>query len=318
MKFFNTFSSKNTRLANLLINFFNLSLSKRFTKPTQLILRLSESLKIRFLGTFSLSLSLSIYNLSILQALHTITKSLNGETVGVSLSGLGKVIFLARPEFSNTSITLGRILNGFNLGKLGVNLINFSLKTLRKGVRLSGRTNELEKTIGILDTFSLCDSLQTLSISILGLCLNIFSLNTLQSGFAERRSTRHNVRHRVVLIRTLRRNRTTVGLRNIALRGTHRLNGRTFNKWINTSGGVSGALSDRRFEFVISPRGIVFHTLVLGLGILTSLCDLKIIHLLLPFTIFTVHATGRDGRTGGTGATKDSANSKSGFSEWHN
>ena len=191
---------------------FNLTLTKSVLCTFKSLLVISIARKIRLLGAFGLSLSLSICNLGILQALHTITKSLNGETVGVSLSGLGKVIFLARPEFSNTSITLGRILNGFNLGKLGINLINFSLKTLRKGVRLSGRTNKLKKTIGILDTFSLCDSLQTLSISILGLCLNVFSLNTLQSGFAERRSTCHNVRHRVILIRTLGRNRTAVGL----------------------------------------------------------------------------------------------------------
>ena len=173
---------------------------------------ISRHLKIRFLGTFSLSLSLSIRNLSILQALHAITKSLNGETVGVSLSGLGKVTLLTRPEFSNTSITLGRILNSFNLGKLGINLINFSLKTLRKSIRFSSRTNEFEETVRILDTFSLCDSLQTLGVSILGLCLNIFSLNTLQSGFAKGRSACHNVRHRVILVRTLRGNGTTVGL----------------------------------------------------------------------------------------------------------
>ena len=147
---------------------------------------ISRHLKIRFLGTFGLSLSLSIRNLSILQALHTITKSFNSKTISISLSGLGKIILLAGPKFSDTSITFGRILNGFNLGELGINLINFSLKTLRKSIRFSSRTNKLEKTIGILDTFSLCDSLQTLSISILGLCLNIFSLNTLQSGFAKR------------------------------------------------------------------------------------------------------------------------------------
>lgn len=173
---------------------------------------ISRHLKIRFLGTFGLSLSLSIRNLSILQALHAITKSFNSKAISISLSGLGKIILFAGPKFSDTSITFGRILNGFNLGELGINLINFSLKTLRKSIRFSSRTNKLEETIGILDTFSLCDSLQTLSISILGLCLNIFSLNTLQSGFAERGSAGHDVRHRVILVRTLRGNRTTVGL----------------------------------------------------------------------------------------------------------
>lgn len=173
---------------------------------------ISRRLKIRFLGTFSLSLSLSIRNLSTLQALHAITKSLNGETVGVSLSSLGKIILFAGPKFSDTGIAFGRILNGFNFGELGINLINLSFKTLRKSIGLSSRTNELKEAIRIFNTFSLCNSLQTLSVSIFGLCLNIFSLNTLQSGFAKGRGAGHNVRHRVILIRTLGRNRTTVGL----------------------------------------------------------------------------------------------------------
>ncbi len=173
---------------------------------------ISRHLKIRFLGTFGLSLSLSIRNLSILQALHAITKSFNSKAISISLSGLGKIILFAGPKFSNTSITLFRILDSLNLGKLGVNLINLSLKTLRKSVRLSGRTNEIKEAISILDTFSLCDSLQTLGVSIFGLCLNIFSLNTLQSGFAKGRSACHNVRHRVILVGTLRGNGTTVGL----------------------------------------------------------------------------------------------------------
>lgn len=288
MKFFNTFSSKNTRFANLLIDFLNLNLSKRFTKPTQLVLRISESLKIRFLGTFGCRLGLDILDVSILQALHAITESFNGKSIGIGLSSLGKIILFAGPKFSDTGITFGGILNGFNLGELGVNLINLSLKTLRKSIGLSGRTNELKEAIRIFDTLSLCDSLQTLSISIFGLCLNIFSLNTLQSGFAKRRGACHDVRHRVIRVRTLRGNRTTLGLRNITLRGTHRLEGRALEKRVNPSGLHRRTLCNGRLEFVISPRSIIFHAFVLGLGVLTALSNLKIIHLLLPLTIFTV------------------------------
>ena len=272
----------------LLISQTNTTIAKSVLRTFKSLLVISIGRKIRLLGAFGLSLSLNIPNLSILQTLHTITKSFNGKTIGIGLSGLSKIILFTRPKFSYTSITLGRILNGFNLGKLGVNLINFSLKTLRKGVGLSGRTNELEEAIGILDTLSLCDSLQTLSISILGLCLNILSLNTLQSGFAKRRSTCHNVRHRVILIRTLGRNRTTVGLRNITLRSTHRLEGRALEKRVNPGGPHRRTLCNGRLEFVISPRSIIFHAFVLGLRVLTALSNLKIIHLLLPLTIFTV------------------------------
>lgn len=303
---FRIFQSSTKRILNNLLCFrlldFNLTLTESIFRIGKSLLVISIGRKIRLLGAFGLSLSLNIPNLSILQTLHTITKSFNGKTIGIGLSGLSKIILFTRPKFSYTSITLGRILNGFNLGKLGVNLINFSLKTLRKGVGLSGRTNELEETIGILDTLSLCDSLQTLSISILGLCLNILSLNTLQSGFAERRSTCHNVRHRVILIRTLGRNRTTVGLRNITLRSTHRLEGRALEKRVNPGGLHSGTLCNGRLEFVISPRSIIFHAFILGLSVLTALGDLKIIHLLLPLTILSVQTASRDGRTGGSGA----------------
>ena len=212
MKFFNTFSSKNTRFSNLLINFLNLGLSKRFTKLTQLVLRIGESLKIRFLGTFGLRLGFDILDVSILKALHAITKSFNGKTIGISLGGISEILLLARPKFSNASVTLIGILDSLNLSPFGFDTLNFSAKLLRKSVRFSGRTNKLEEAVGILDTLSLCDSLQTLGVSILGLGLNIFSLNTLQSGFAKRRCACHNVRHRVILVRTLRRNRTTVGL----------------------------------------------------------------------------------------------------------
>ena len=210
---------RNASTKNVLNDFVGLLISQTNTTIAESVLRAFKSLlvisisrKIGLLDTFGLSLSLSICNLSILQALHAITKSINGETVGVSLSSLGKIILFARPKLSDTGITFGGILNGFNLGELGINLINLSLKALRKSIGLSSRTNELKETIRILDTFSLCDSLQTLSVSILGLCLNIFSLDTLQSGLAKGRGTCHNVRHRIVLVRTLRRNRTTVSL----------------------------------------------------------------------------------------------------------
>ena len=213
---FRIFQSSAKRILNNLLCFrlldFNLTLTESIFRIGKSLLVISIGRKIRFLSTFSCRLGFDILDIGILQALHAITKSLNGETVGVSLSGLSKIILFARPKFSNTSIAYVRILNGFNLGELGINLINFSLKTLRKSIRFSSRTNKLKETIGILDTFSLCDSLQALSISILGLCLNIFNLNTLQSGFAKGRSACHDVRHRVVLVRTLRGNRTTVGL----------------------------------------------------------------------------------------------------------
>ena len=213
---FRIFQSSTKRILNNLLCFrlldFNLTLTKSVLRTFKRLLVISIGRKIRPLGTFGLSLSLSILNLSILQALHAITKSLNGETVGISLSSLGKIILFAGPKFSDTGIAFGRILNGFNLGELGINLINLSLKTLRKSIGLSSRTNELKEAIRIFNTFSLCNSLQTLSVSIFGLCLNIFSLNTLQSGFAKGRGASHNVRHRVILIRTLGRNRTTVGL----------------------------------------------------------------------------------------------------------
>ena len=308
MKFFNTFSSKNTRFSNLLINFLNLGLSKRFTKPTQLVLRIGESLKIRFLGTFGLRLSLDVLNLGILQTLHTITERIDSKTIGISLSGVSKVLLLARPKFSNTSITLISVLDSLDLGPFGFNLLNLRGEFLRKSVRFSGRTDELKEAVRILDTFSLCDSLQTLGVSILSLCLNIFSLNTLHCGLTKRRGTCHNVRHRVILVRTLRGDGTTFGLRNITLGGTHRLDNRAFNKGIHASGLHSGTLGSRRFETVPSPLGIIFRTLILGLGIFTSLCDLKIIHLFLPLTILTIKRTGRYGRTRRSGTTKGGTN----------
>ena len=289
---FRIFQSSTKRILNNFLCFrlldFNLTLTESIFRIGKSLLVISIGRKIRFLSTFSCRLGFDILDIGILQTLHTITESLNGETISVSLSGLGKIILFARPKLSDTGITFGGILNSFNLGELGVNLINLSLKALRKSIGLSSRTNELKETIRILDTFSLCDSLQTLSVSILGLCLNIFSLNTLQSGFAKRRGACHDVRHRVIRVRTLRGNRTTVGLRNITLRGTHRLEGRALEKRVNPSGLHRRTLCNGRLEFVISPRSIIFHAFILGLSVLTALGDLKIIHLLLPLTIFTV------------------------------
>lgn len=111
---------------------------KTGSRKSLLSLRVSERLTTITESVFGLGLGLGILNLGILQALHAITKSLNGKTISISLGGIREVLFLAGPKFSDTSITFGRILNSLNLGELGVNLINFSLKTLRKGVRLSG------------------------------------------------------------------------------------------------------------------------------------------------------------------------------------
>ena len=126
---------------------FNLTLTKSVVCTFKSLLVISIGRKIRLLGAFSLRLSFDILDVSVLQTLHAIAESLDSETIGVGLSGLSKIILFARPKFSDTGITFGGILNGLNLGELGVNLINLSLKTLRKGVRLSGRTNELEETI---------------------------------------------------------------------------------------------------------------------------------------------------------------------------
>ena len=289
---FRIFQSSAKRILNNLLCFrlldFNLTLTESIFRIGKSLLVISIGRKIRFLSTFSCRLGFDILDVSILQTLHAITESFNGKSIGISLSSISKVLFLARPKFSDTSITLSGILNGFNLGELGINLINLSLKTLRKSIRLSSRTNKFEEAISILNTFSLCDRLQTLSVGILGLCLNIFSLNTLQSGFAKRRGACHDVRHRVIRVRTLRGNRTTLGLRNITLRGTHRLEGRALEKRVNPGGLHRRTLCNGRLEFVISPRSIIFHAFVLGLSVLTALSNLKIIHLLLPLTIFTV------------------------------
>ena len=218
-KFISFAHLRNASTENVLNDFIGLLISQTNTTIAESVLRAFKGLliisigrKTRPLGAFRLRLGFDILDVSVLQALHAIAESLDSKTIGVSLSGLSKIVLLARPKFSNTSVTLFGILDSLNLGKLGVDLVNLSLKTLRKSVRLSGRTNEIKEAVSILDTFSLCDSLQTLGISIFGLCPNVFSLNTLQSGFTERRGTRHNVRHRVILIRTLRGNRTTVGL----------------------------------------------------------------------------------------------------------
>lgn len=289
---FRIFQSSTKRILNNLLCFrlldFNLTLTESIFRIGKSLLVISIGRKVRLPNTFSLRLGFDILDVGILKTLHTITEGLNGKTISIGFGGVSEILFLARPKFSDTGITFGGILNGLNLGELGVNLINLSLKTLRKGVGLSGRTNKLKETIRILDTFSLCDSLQTLGISIFGLCLNIFSLNTLQSGFAKGRSACHNVRHRVIRVRTLRGNRTTLGLRNITLRGTHRLEGRALEKRVNPGGLHRRTLCNGRLEFVISPRSIIFHAFVLGLSVLTALSNLKIIHLLLPLTIFTV------------------------------
>ena len=163
-----------------------LSVSKRLTTLTESVLGLGDSLKIRFLGAFRLRLSLDILDVSILQTFHAITESINGKTIGISLGGISEVLFLARPKFSNTSVTLISVLDSLDLGPFRFNLLDLCSEFLRKSIRFSGRTNKFEEAISILNTFSLCDRLQTLSVGILGLRLNIFSLNTLQSGFAKR------------------------------------------------------------------------------------------------------------------------------------
>lgn len=297
-------------------NFTGLRISKIHTTSTKSVLRTFKSLlvisigrKVRLLGTFRLRLSLDILNLDILQTLHAITERIDSKTIGISLSGVSEILLLARPKFSNTSFTLIGILDSLDLGPFGFNLLNLRGEFLRKSIRFSGRTNELKEAVRILDTFSLCDSLQTLGISILSLCLNIFSLNTLHCGLTKRRGTCHNVRHRVILVRTLRGDGTTFGLRNITLGGTHRLDNRAFNKGIHASGLHSGTLGGRRFKTIPSPLGIIFRTLILGLGIFTSLCDLKIIHLFLPLTILTIKRTGRYSRTRRSGTTKGGTNS---------
>ena len=138
---------------------FNLTVTKSVLCTFKSLLVISIGRKIRLLDAFGLGLSLGILNLGILQALHAIAESFNSKAVSISLGSVSEILFLARPKFSDTGITFGRILNGFNLGELGIDPINLSLKTLRKSIRLGGRTNELKKAIGIFDTFSLCNSL---------------------------------------------------------------------------------------------------------------------------------------------------------------
>ena len=152
------------QLGRTITNFFLFGRRQLFNTRNLSTIQTSTRTQIILLGTFGLGLSFGIIDLSILQTFHTIAKSLNGKTVGVSLSGLSKIILFTRPKFSDTGITLGRILNGFNLGELGINLIDLSFETLRKGVGLSGRTNEIEERISILDRLSFGQSLQTSSI----------------------------------------------------------------------------------------------------------------------------------------------------------
>ena len=275
-------------------------ISKFNTTLTKSILGLFLSTSKRSTGTQIILLSTFGLNLSILQTLHTIAESLNGETVGVSLSGLSKIVLFTRPKLSNTSITLGRILNSLNLGELSINLINLSLETLRKGIGLSSRTNEIKERIGILDRTSFGQNFQTSSIRQLSLSLNILSLNNLHSRTLQTLKTTLNSGTGVILIRTTGRNRTGIRSRSITLSSTHRLKNRTFNKRVNSSSLISGTLSDGRLEFIVRPLGIITILLPLHFSVITLVLQLPLIHFFLPLTILTVHITTGSGRNAGT------------------
>ena len=150
------------------------------------VLVISIGRKIRLLDTFGLGLSVRKISLRFDSAFIGISHILRNKTIRIGLRSLGCLLSGALIEFLNAGSLLVNIRDGVNLGILGSNLIHSGTEATRKKFVILDTLDNIKNFVRLVDADSLGLNFQTISVSQLGLCPNIFSLNTLQSGFAKR------------------------------------------------------------------------------------------------------------------------------------
>ncbi len=128
------------------------------------LLVISISLEIRFLGTFSFSLSICEVSLSLDSTFVSVSHVLGDKTIGISLSGLGGFLGGTLVEFLNTRSLLINIRNGINFGVLGSDLIHSSAEAARKKFIILDTLDNIKNFIGFVDTDSLGLNFQTVGI----------------------------------------------------------------------------------------------------------------------------------------------------------
>ena len=269
----------------------DLSIGKKNATFTKSILSFSLSLRKTSLSLRSRSLGLRKRNTSAERLGLKITESINSQAVGISTSGLSKVVLDTRPNLLKKSLTLRNISFSKGLSEFCVDFIELHTESLRQSVGFRCGLRKLEQRILISLTLSFSKSFNTLSILQSNISVSITHLTIQHSTLKERRYTGLENRHGIHLIRTGAGNISTLsGLSRTGV-DMSRLDSRTLDERIDTSGTLGSTLSGRRVKFVISPFSHIFLTLRLSLCISTTISNLLLIHLFLPFTILTIQLT---------------------------
>ena len=128
------------------------------------LLVISISLEIRFLGTFSLCLSICEVSLSLNSTFVSVSHVLGDKTIRISLRSLGGFLGGTLIEFLDTRSLLVNIRDRVNLGILGSNLIHSSAEATRKKFVVLNTLDNIKNFVGLVDADSLGLNFQTISI----------------------------------------------------------------------------------------------------------------------------------------------------------
>lgn len=154
----------------------SLRISKKDTTTTKSILRLGLSLSKTSLGLSSRSLSFGERDASTKRLGLKITKRVDSQTIGISTSGLSKVILDTRPDLLKKSLTLRNISFSKGLSEFCVDFIEFHTESLRQSVGFRCRLRKLEQRILISLALSFSKSFNTLGILESNIGVSIFHL----------------------------------------------------------------------------------------------------------------------------------------------
>ena len=281
------------------------------------IFRLGLSLTKIGLRLSGRSLSFSERNASTERLGLKIAERINSQAIGISTGGLSKVALNTRPNFLKKSLTLRDISFSKSLSEFCVDFIEFHTESLRQSVGLRCGLRKLKQRILIGLALSFSKSFDTLSIFQSNISINRLKLFSHLSHFKKRRSTRLKSRHRIILIRTRAGNISTLSGLSRPRINLSRLNRRTFNKRINTGSGIGSTLSSRRIVITIGPIGQLLLTIKLHFSISTTISNLLLIHLFLPFAILTVKLALGNSRTSTSSSSKSSSTSHNSSSYGH-
>ena len=305
------------KIVNTRLNFTKSRLKLRILNFCKHTLIINFSLSKTSLSLSSRSLSFGKRNTSAKGLGLKIAKRIDSQTVGISTGGLSKIALNTRPNFLKKSLTLSKVSFSKGLSEFCVDFIEFHTESLRQSVGFRCGLRKLEQRILINLALSFSKSFNTLSIFQSNISVNRLKLFSHLSHFKKRRSTRLKSRHRIILIRTRAGNISTLSGLSRPRINLSRLNGRTFNKRINTGSGVGSTLSSRRIVITIGPIGQLLLTIKLHFSISTTISNLLLIHLFLPFAILTVKLALSNSRTSTSSSSKSSSTSHNSSSYGH-